>query len=632
MLFSARAFLTVSHPLRRTTRRCLAFTCAAFAGHAATESPADRVAPNDNRIAGGVLRDGTLTMRLEAREGEWRPDGPDGPALTVAVFAETGHQSQNPGPLIRVPAGTRMHLSVRNALSDSTLIVYGLHSRPGALDDSIHIAAGATRQVTFDAGAPGTYFYWATTTHHAIADRDGYDSQLHGAFIVDSIGGVPPPDRIFVLAEWSGVGNLDTRPELRVINGLSWPHTERFSFTVGDTVRWRWLNPSASPHPMHLHGFYFDVTGRGTYAADTSMAIDERSRVVTEMPLSGGTFAMIWIPDEPGRWLFHCHVAFHTSMFLSPLFVATPIDPVAIDPMKDMTASMRGMVLGVRVAPGASRARRPAIIAGARAIRLVVQAAPRRFDNLDGLAFVLQDGVAPPAADFVPSPSSMLVLRRGEPVRITIVNHTRAPTGVHWHGIEVPSYSDGVPGISGNGGQTSPVIAPGDSFTAAFTPTRSGTFIYHAHSNEFFQINLGLYGALLVVDSGRYDAAHERVIVLGGNGPGGRPARINGLVRPDTVRMKVGETYRIRLIDIIPDWTSRIALTREDTIVHWQALAKDGAELPTKQQIMQSAMLISGPGQTRDFMYRPSAPGLMRLDVEQRTGAWKTHLPIAIER
>jgi FtsP/CotA-like multicopper oxidase with cupredoxin domain len=420
------------------------------------------------------------------------------------------------------------------------------------------------------------------------------------------------------------------QPQLRVINGLSWPHTERLSYTVGDTVRWRWVNPSDSPHPMHLHGFYFDVTSRGTYAADTIVARDDPSRVVTEMPMPGGTFAMTWVPDEPGGWLFHCHVAFHTSMFLSPLEVADPVDPVAIDPMSNMAASMRGMVLGITVRPGASLARRPATVNGARTMRLVVRAAPKRFGDLDGLAFALDDGDSV-STDSVPSPSSMLVLRRGEPVRITIVNHSRAPTGVHWHGIEVPAYSDGVPGVSGSSAHRSPMIAPGDSFTAAFTPTRSGTFIYHAHSNEFFQLNLGLYGALLVVDSANYDPVHERVIVLGGNGPAGRPARINGQVHPDTLRMKAGERYTIRLIDIIPDWTSRITLLRGDSVVQWKALAKDGATLPSKSQTLRPAMLISGPGQTMDFEFRAGSPGAMRLDVQQRTGAWQTHLPIVIE-
>jgi FtsP/CotA-like multicopper oxidase with cupredoxin domain len=176
-----------------------------------------------------------------------------------------------------------------------------------------------------------------------------------------------------------------------------------------------------------------------------------------------------------------------------------------------------------------------------------------------------------------------------------------------------------------------PTIAPGDSFVAAFTPPRSGTFIYHAHSNEYFQVNLGLYGALLVVDSAHYDPVHERLIILGGNGPGGRSPRINGRVHPDTLRLTVGESYRIRLIDIIEDWTIRVAMLREDSTVHWRALAKDGMELPPHAQVMRAATMITGPGQTMDFEYRPNAPGLLRLEVQQRTGAWKTQLPIRVE-
>ena len=77
---------------------------------------------------------------------------------------------------------------------------------------------------------------------------------------------------------------------------------------------------------------------------------------------------------------------------------------------------------------------------GARSIRLVAKAAPKRFGGqLDEMAFVHQDGDVAPPGDSVPSPSSLLVLRRNEPVRITIVNRTRAATGVHWHGIEVPA-------------------------------------------------------------------------------------------------------------------------------------------------------------------------------------------------
>jgi FtsP/CotA-like multicopper oxidase with cupredoxin domain len=205
-------------------------------------------------------------------------------------------------------------------------------------------------------------------------------------------------------------------------------------------------------------------------------------------------------------------------------------------------------------------------------------------------------------------------------------------TAVHWHGMELPSYTDGVPGWSGLGTRTAPMIAPGDSFVAAFTPTRSGTFIYHSHSNEFFQINLGLYGALLVVDPERYDPAHERVVIIGGDGPGGAPGRINGRVHPDTVRLTLGERYRIRLIDILPDWTVRVALVREDSVVHWRALAKDGAELSPAARVMQRAAFITGPGQTMDFEYRPTTAGLLFFEVRPRASdRWRVRLPIRVE-
>ncbi len=591
----------------------------------------DRIAPNDNRVPAGKLRRGVLELSLDITTARWYPDGPQGKSTLVLAFAEPGRAPQNPGPLIRVRSGTRIKVSVHNSLPDSTVVLYGLHARPGLRSDTVQIAPGGTRDIAFSAGEPGTYFYWGTTTHSSVDVRNGIDSQLHGAFIVDPASGSIPSDRVFVLSDWEKPpeDSLHAGAILRAINGLSWPQTERFTVNTGDTVRWRWVNPSDSPHPMHLHGFYFDVTSRGSWVADTLLTGDRRGRVVTEMPLSGSTFAMTWVPTEPGNWLLHCHVPFHTSMYLSPEEVQDPPDPLGVDGMR----TMRGMVLAVTVKPGRSTARRPADVAGAREIRLVAQAAPKRFqDELDEMAFVLQAGEAPPAADSVPIPSSLLVLRRNEPVRITIVNHLRASTGVHWHGIEVPAYSDGVPGMSGMDKHIAPAIAPGDSFTAAFTPTRSGTFIYHAHSNELFQVNLGLYGALLVVDSGKYDPENERLIIIGGDGPGGRPARINGRVVPDTMRLKVGVPYRLRVINILPDWTTRIGLLREDSTVHWKALAKDGAELPASQQLSKLAEFIGGPGETMDFEYMPTSPGLLQFVVRQRAaGLWRRVLPIRVE-
>jgi manganese oxidase len=520
---------------------------------------------------------------------------------------------------------------VRSALRDSVLVLYGFHARPGTGSDTVHVAPGSKREISFPAGEPGTYFYWGSTTGDPVDRRSGIDSQLHGAFIIDPRDGPTQPDRVFVLGSWTGPAERlsGLAPDLRVINGRSWPHTERLTYTAGDTIVWRWVNPTDSPHPMHLHGFYFNVLSRGRWAADTVFADGKRPLVVTEMPRPGQTFTMRWTPEEPGNWLVHCHVAFHTSLFLSARVVRDPDDPVTVD----HTHGMRGMVMAVTVQPGASKRRRSDRADSPRDIRLFAQAAPRRFKGkFDEMAFVLQGDANAPASDSVPTPSSLLVLRRNEPVRITIVNRLRASTGVHWHGIEVPAYSDGVPEWSGQGSRIAPAIAPGDSFVVSFTPTRSGTFIYHAHSNEAFQINLGLYGGLLVVDSA-YQPERDRLIVLGSAGPfGERLARINGSLTPDTLRLSVGKSYRLRLIHIIPDWTTWIALLRGDTPEQWRPLAKDGAELPRSAQQMRKSTLLAGPGETMDFEYTPTAPGVLRLEVEQRTGEWKTALPIRVER
>src|SRR4051812_4667527 len=74
------------------------------------------VQSNDNRQPAGRLVSGVLTCRLEVRDGTWNPEGTDGPQLPIEAFAEEGHEPSNPGPLIRVVAGTPMRVVIRNLL------------------------------------------------------------------------------------------------------------------------------------------------------------------------------------------------------------------------------------------------------------------------------------------------------------------------------------------------------------------------------------------------------------------------------------------------------------------------------------------------------------------------------------
>ena len=136
---------------------------ATHAAQTAQPSP-PRIAINDNRIAAGDLASGTLTIRLEARSGEWRPDGESAPGVVVNAFAIEGRTLQIPAPLIRVVEGTEIRALVANALEGVPLYVRGLYSRPGKNPaEAVLVPSGETREIRFLAGSPGTYFYWAST-------------------------------------------------------------------------------------------------------------------------------------------------------------------------------------------------------------------------------------------------------------------------------------------------------------------------------------------------------------------------------------------------------------------------------------------------------------------------------------
>jgi FtsP/CotA-like multicopper oxidase with cupredoxin domain len=121
----------------------------------------ERIQTHDNERAAGTLTGGILRLQLDTRVGTWYPHGDDGPSVEMVAFGEIGRPLQIPSPLIRVPAGTEVIVSIRNSLPDSTLTVHGLVSRPvtaGVAPAPVTVAPGATREVRFRLDAPGAYY------------------------------------------------------------------------------------------------------------------------------------------------------------------------------------------------------------------------------------------------------------------------------------------------------------------------------------------------------------------------------------------------------------------------------------------------------------------------------------------
>ncbi len=630
--------------------RTLCFSALLFlsAATALAQAPAlEEIVANQNRTPAGKLENGVLSIQLELRNGAWRAEADDGPQLFVSAFAEVGRPAQIPGPMMRVPAATTLHVTVANKLKQ-TAAIYGLNTRPGNAKAGITLTPGETREFTFPAGEPGTYYYWARTTEFfknafgtTIEQPLLADAYLNGAYIVDPVGAVPA-DRVFVVNAMVALADvLHEKFEVVSINGKSYPYTEPLEYTEGESIRWRVINPSFAEHPMHLHGAFYHVLSLGDFESDTAYADGDRQSVVTQDLTAGRTMMLEWKPEHPGRWLFHCHFQAHVSSIVKvPVLQQTPAPPdsrdraspphVHQDAMATMI-DMAGLVLVINVK--AAHAGMP-VRAGAPAPRkLDLVVAPNDAAGKsptfscsvrDGKKIVTSEDKAmgPP-----------IVVTRGQATEITVVNQLQLPTSIHWHGLELDSYYDGVVG-GGTANRVTPAIAPGSSFVARFTPNRAGTFIYHTHVADSNQLSGGVYGAIIVLEPGEsFDPEHDRLIVLGTRDEPFAATRItiNGAEDPSPMVLTHGVKYRLRMINIAPNLVANFQLGNVEHPATWHPLAKDGATLPPRLTAIGDATLHITSGETYDFEVQWDAPGEIPLQVENNVNKVKLVAKVVVQ-
>lgn len=86
-------------------------------------------------------------------------------------------------------------------------------------------------------------------------------------------------------------------------------------------------------------------------------------------------------------------------------------------------------------------------------------------------------------------PGPILEFTEGEYAIIHVTNQMDVETSVHWHGILLPNFFDGVPYL------TTPPIKPGETFTYEFEIKQAGTYWYHSHT--MLQEQSGVFGSLV---------------------------------------------------------------------------------------------------------------------------------------
>jgi FtsP/CotA-like multicopper oxidase with cupredoxin domain len=141
-------------------------------------------------------------------------------------------------------------------------------------------------------------------------------------------------------------------------------------------------------------------------------------------------------------------------------------------------------------------------------------------------------------------------------------------------------------------------------------------------------------GALIVVDSLEgFNPTNDIVLLLTAPrlAADAGIVLVNGEKSPSLHEFRVGERYRLRVVNIHTFRPSMILrVMRDSTLLTWRALAKDGMDLPRDQATVRPATIQLGNGETYDYELTPTAPGDLRLTISSAAGALLQSMTIRV--
>ena len=207
-----------------------------------------------------------------------------------------------PGPTLRVVEGQPVRVIVRNELDQSTGIHWHGQRVPNDMDGvpfltQPPIGPGATFTYEFVPGPFGSHMYHS---HHNAAEQVG--KGMLGALIVEPTNRASEPafDRDYLYILNDVLGGF-------TINGKGFPATSVYTASLGERVRFRFMNEGEMVHPIHLHGLTFEIFARDGYPLPQPFRCD----TITVAP--GERWDAIVVADNPGTWAFHCHILSHAE-------------------------------------------------------------------------------------------------------------------------------------------------------------------------------------------------------------------------------------------------------------------------------------------------------------------------------
>jgi FtsP/CotA-like multicopper oxidase with cupredoxin domain len=220
-------------------------------------------------------------------------------ALTLAPLGDgVAFNGTIPGPTLRVRLGDTVSVSLTNDLGEPTTVHWHGLSVPWDADGvtwmQAPIAAGETREVSFVASHPGTFWYHP----HFDGGVGQVSGGLFGAFVVEDPADPPVDvDAVLVLHQPPPAPGTDPHAAQLapfLVNGLASP---RWTVPPGSVVRARWINASETG--------YADLRG----SPGTWIAGDQGLLPATRSPADG----LVLAPGDRAEVIYQVSSAFDVT-------------------------------------------------------------------------------------------------------------------------------------------------------------------------------------------------------------------------------------------------------------------------------------------------------------------------------
>jgi FtsP/CotA-like multicopper oxidase with cupredoxin domain/plastocyanin len=274
----------------------------------------DQTSGQGNQVLKPKIENGVKVFNLTVTQLKWEVS--KGQFVDAMAF-----NGQIPGPEIRVRQGDRVKFVVQNQMDQPTVVHFHGMTVPNVMDGVPYITQPPIM--------PGQYWTYAFTIvdppgmyvyHSHFNSTEQVGGGLYGAimvlprtgswrypsFTIDEMGHLTQGGAPATVSDEFTMF-LSDGPLGYVINAKSFPATSPLVVKQGDWVLIHLANDGSLLHPMHLHGYHFEVVAQDGYPLDQPYLAD------TLVVAPGQRFDVLVHAVYPGAWAFHCHILPHVE-------------------------------------------------------------------------------------------------------------------------------------------------------------------------------------------------------------------------------------------------------------------------------------------------------------------------------